>query len=288
MAEVFFSSNLKKLMSIFGDNQSTLAAILNVSEASVSYWVNGRNLPCRKTLDRIASRYSQTYDELLYCDLSYLGNFGHLPTSDTILKLGSSMLPFIDPDPPVKSIHFQKAIETHRRFIRAMASKTDVAEKDRLHMLDEYVEALFDDECVEAACNLLPFFAMHCFNFMNDGVLSEFDKTFGIQQRMENFFLRVLTGDTPFFTTAAYKEIAAFADEYDYIVVILLKIIKRSPDYYDIADYYQALFYLIGFVPNDNPKLVNQKIGYEWMRIFASMGNPYALRFMNHEESSHS
>ena len=279
--ENFFSTNLVSLMSAYGDSRTVLANKLGVSEATISYWVKGRNLPRRKILDTLASRYFCTYEELLYSDLSHMSK-RNVSTALADFQLTSiSIFPFVDPDEPVSSIHFKKAIESHRRYIRSMSCNAPIEENEIFRIYEEYSLAVSDDKCVEAACNLLFFVLIYYYSLMNPDIIELVDKAISIPQRLKNMMRSIFSGDVPLFTKEGLKKRTAFISECDTEIKSLLQMVKRSPNYYDISDFYLAMFYTVGFVNNENSLLINAQTGNTLMNAFASMGNPYAEKYVS-------
>lgn len=60
-----FSANLKSWMDVRGKTQADLAKHLNISEAAVSYWLNGTKIPRMDKVDAICSFLLINRDELL-------------------------------------------------------------------------------------------------------------------------------------------------------------------------------------------------------------------------------
>lgn len=52
--KIRFSENLKKKMREYHMSQSDLAMRVGVTRCSVSYWCNGRTIPCGKHLEKLA------------------------------------------------------------------------------------------------------------------------------------------------------------------------------------------------------------------------------------------
>lgn len=59
-----FSENLKKLMEEKGETAYRLAKSINVSQTSISNWLNKKNTPHRSLLVMVADHYSVDPDEL--------------------------------------------------------------------------------------------------------------------------------------------------------------------------------------------------------------------------------
>lgn len=68
---VRFSENLKRKMKEFNLNQSALAEKIGVTRCSVSYWCNGRTIPCGEHLEKLAKILETTPTRLLGYSLEH-------------------------------------------------------------------------------------------------------------------------------------------------------------------------------------------------------------------------
>lgn len=59
----------------------------------------------------------------------------------------------------------------------------------------------------------------------------------------------------------------------------LIRLLKQSEKYGDLADYYLAMRYVIGMVANDYSDDLNKTIGMEMLTAYASLGNKYVLNY---------
>lgn len=59
----------------------------------------------------------------------------------------------------------------------------------------------------------------------------------------------------------------------------LIRLLKQSENYGDLADYYLAMRYVIGMVANDYSDDLNKTIGMEMLMAYASLGNQYVLNY---------
>ena len=59
----------------------------------------------------------------------------------------------------------------------------------------------------------------------------------------------------------------------------LIRLLKQSDTYSDLADYYLAMRYAIGMVANDYSDDLNKTIGMEMLTAYASLGNQYVLNY---------
>ena len=63
-------------------------------------------------------------------------------------------------------------------------------------------------------------------------------------------------------------------------IVGLIRILKASKEYADLADYYTALRYVIGMIANDYSDDLNKTIGMEMLISFAELGNKYVINYL--------
>lgn len=64
-ANSIFSTNLKELLRAKKKTQKALAEHLGISPATVTYWINGRNLPDHENVKKICLFLNITRDQLL-------------------------------------------------------------------------------------------------------------------------------------------------------------------------------------------------------------------------------
>ena len=58
-------------------------------------------------------------------------------------------------------------------------------------------------------------------------------------------------------------------------------ILKENKEYTELADFYIALGYLLGFNIGDKSEELCAAIGIEMMNLFSILGNPYADQFLS-------
>ncbi len=60
-----FADKLKSLRTLAGESQKHLASVLGISDVMISQYENGRKMPGRETMKRIANHYNTTVADLL-------------------------------------------------------------------------------------------------------------------------------------------------------------------------------------------------------------------------------
>lgn len=71
-----------------------------------------------------------------------------------------------------------------------------------------------------------------------------------------------------------------FINDFDEIIMELLKALKSSPDLAGLADYYLALRYVVSMVDTGLSSEMNTAVGMQMMLSFLQLGNPYALHYV--------
>ena len=66
----------------------------------------------------------------------------------------------------------------------------------------------------------------------------------------------------------------------DEIIIDFIATVKKSKEWYGLADYYIALQFIWNLADNELGAGINQRIGIEMMYAFAKIGNPYAAQFI--------
>ena len=77
------------------------------------------------------------------------------------------------------------------------------------------------------------------------------------------------------------KEKDVYLNETGECVQELLKDLASSPQWYQLAEYYSALRYIMGLVGNTKSDEQNRSIGEEMLLSIAAIGNPYAIAYIS-------
>lgn len=269
--------NIKALRNAHGESQEKLGYAIGVEKNAISYYENGKREPSKEVIASIAKYYMVSVEELLYSDLSGLGNISVDP--NIIWEHIDIVFPVISSELALKNNHFKKAFDLHNEVFNQL-KRLNLDNVDKLSdCVDEYYEALNETNSkVESAGNILGifyFFAliMQVPKFFKNKPsvlvrLSENDRQ--IRETLENPNADFIVLEEAFFDSEEVQEIL---DE-------LLPVLKKTKNWFELADYYLALRYIFSLVDNDLGAEINKRIGVEFLSSFALVENPYAINYL--------
>ena len=149
--------NIKALRNAHGESQEKLGYAIGVEKNAISYYENGKREPSKEVIASIAKYYMVSVEELLYSDLSGLGNISVDP--NIIWEHIDIVFPVISSEVALKNNHFKKAFDLHNAVFNQL-KRLNLDNVDKLSdCVDEYYEALNETNSkVESAGNILGIF----------------------------------------------------------------------------------------------------------------------------------
>lgn len=280
------SKNIKGLRTAYRETQMDLAYALGLnSPSTIANYEKGLRKPEHEIRQKIAEHYKITEDELLCCDFSKL-SFGSFPFDDKekMQGIAGTMLPIIYTEEAMADPLFKKGYDTHMRAYEAMKAGIGFNENDYTVCINSYLESFDSFGTFEAVANCLWWFLLAEFGMANeqliDGVKALNDKKIDNNNFLKTYYLYsreedLYDGDG----CKCNKERHKFLEEFEDIIIELLRELKSSPEWSNLADYYTALRYLFCTVSNDLSDNMNRAVGGEMMWAFVMLGNPYAESF---------
>ena len=283
---VRIGANIRSLRIAYGESQEALGKVIGVGKSAINMYEAGEREPSKGNLSNIARHYLVSVDELIYSDFSGMNKITSLDIY-IILDNIDVLLPIISTEEAQQSQHFRKAVNRHR----------DIYEQLRKHILDgidgafisvrDYIKAYREEQVGPVAiANILAleYFLMYLLKsakvITDDqpykpaplGILAK--KSRAVKDFMDHPDLK-------------FNESVTNADErlkesgFDGFLTELKSLLKQSPRYSDLCDYYLALQYCWNFVDNDLTPSFNLRIGLEMLIAFGSVGNNYAADFLD-------
>lgn len=281
------SKNIRNLRIAYGETQMDLAYALGLeSPAAISNYEKGSRTPKIGVRKKIASHYRITEDELMTGDFSRL-NVVSLPLNDTVKmkEMTSTYLPIICTDDAIADPLFSKGYEAHTHIFKDMIVGKDYDQKEYEICMNAYIESYELNNTLESAANCLWWFLLTGMGMVNahmlNGIKALEKKQIGKVEFLKNFYLHNSDND-------CYDEVEAqrkkdrkeFLDDSEEVIVTLLRELKASPQWSDLADYYIAFRYTFCIVNNNLSDDMNRTVGGEMMWAIAALGNKYAISFL--------
>ncbi len=282
MASNKVAENIKFIREVFGETQKELAEIIGVTHNAISNYENGERMPDLQKLEVIALHYGIAVDALINGDLSQM-EFEVKPlTWEMLISSFKDMLPLISSEKAMEDKHFAKGYEYSCRIINEVekAGRTSI-EHYLERALEEYQESYMQYGTIESIANTLWALFIGYISFTDEHVERRAEAVLygkGLKKDFaKNYILREVNSTDSGWNHARRDYVK---ENYEYSM-LLLKELKESKDYTQLADYYLALQYLFGMVWNDASEDFNKTIGLELLRSLVLLGNPYVMKIGN-------
>lgn len=277
-------ANIRGLRTAFGESQEELGAAIFVEKNTVSYYESGKRAPSKETLSAIAKHFAVSVDDLLFGDYGFTEKLRF--ELNYFWRNIRIFLPIISSDAALSNQFFRKTFESHSAMYDKLEEPHEDAFRDMLEplfgCLDNYL-AITDENCtVEAAANYLSLWYLLLMLVKATPMLLINRPAFIVNIAKEYHEVKEAVDEID---SSFEDESAAFLQELEdeeakEIVVRMIRTVKRSKNYSDLADYYLALQYTWNLVDNDLGYGVNQRVGLEMMHSFKTVENKYAKRYI--------
>lgn len=278
--------NIRALREAFGETQVQLAKAVGLKDGkSISNYEVGERTPERDILLEIAKHYRITENELIYGDFTGIKIISDIPITDKEYQKYSleKMLPIVKSEKALKNVDFREAYEIHKRMCASLSDNGTIqTETDTLDRCINLYEKARKQGVVEAAANSLWWIMLFGFvvSFVSPKLLEMHDSdSLTLDAFLKEGFLRSLSSDSE----KKQWELERLEYVKDNLQEVLLNIyiLKENKEYTELADFYIALGYLLGFNIGDKSEELCAAIGIEMMNLFSILGNPYADQFLS-------
>lgn len=274
--------NIRSLRNAYRQSLLDLALDIGVGVSAISQYENGKRIPERDILIRIAKHFKITENELLYGDYSNLKDLTSAPVNNKAYDIATidKMLPILRSEEAEQNADFAKAYALHLKLYGYLMQNAAVDDAQVNACITLY-ETASKNGVREATANILWWTMLFglVFSYINPRLIACIESLRGKETTMKELtgtYLYSPEDEEDESYIEIQKERAAFikANEVDLLVNIAL--LKNSEKYGALGDYYLALCYMLSLRNNDISPEMNSSIGYEMMHIFGVLGNPYA------------
>lgn len=272
--------NIHGLRVAYGETQEQLSEAIGYSKNTVSNYENGSREPDQNTLAAIAKHYSISVEELLTSDLSNIDNI--TINKKFFLDNIDVLLPVTCTDTALQNRNFKKAYDVHRKFFNHLRKSNMDGINDITVCFNEYFEAYEDSNSkVESAANFIGLWFLFMLMLNTPKIINERSAALMQVASRDDKAKRVLENIDPSFEREAKEIMENINDsKIDEMLANFIITVKKSKEWYELADYYIALQYIWDLADNELGSGINRRIGIEMMYAFAKVGNPYASQFL--------
>jgi len=266
--------NIRNLRKAHGHTQLELGRLLFMEDNTISMYESGKRTPPLEILQKIATLYSSSIDQLIRADFSKL-NFSNLTfTIESIAETLEVLFPLSVSDEALEDSHFVKGYECSKKIMEALKNCENIMRVTFEKALEAYTQSIEDSEIKEAAANILwLIFVLFALPQDEQSIKLGSDLLSGKISGAE-FAIKNNSRDI-------IERKKSYARDFNECIIECMKILKESPKHSTLADYFLALRYIIGMVDTDYEQDLNEKIGMEMMLSLLVLGNSYAFRYVD-------
>ena len=294
-------TNIRTLREAFGETQLDLAAGLGFdSPAAVSMYESGSRGQNRvEVLERIAWHYRITLDELLHKDYSSLqtiinriGKNLFVPKSpdavsiEKIRDLLQLLFPMVCSDNALKEPYFRQAYGNHMDAITEFPWSTSDLNRACRRCCSYYRASLETIHTPESAVNILWWTTLQDTGSLYPDLIPALSKLcrseISWMELVRRSWLRdelssELQPDNPKSSPLPSSDTYSIGISRDF----LLRTLYYTEKWHQLAEYYQALRYVLGITCSETDSAANMAAGRSMMVSLSQMGNQYAINLMD-------
>lgn len=271
--------NIRDLRKAHGETQKELGRAINVEENTISMYESCKRQPDMHTIQAIASHYGVPVALLIDGNFSQMNLNLSTMTWDKMIMVLEAQFPIICSEKAMQDQHFANGfMKTQEIWQNLKLSHESIMSSSIELALDSYEDSLiYNPETVESAANMLWLIFIN-YALMPDEHSVKMGEAVRLGKSLKPDFIKkyVLKDVNPISEENAANKKVIIKDSQEAIIV-LIHILKDSPNYADLADYYIAIRYVIGIAANEYSDDLNKTIGMEMLTSFAELGNKYVL-----------
>ncbi len=279
MADI--KKNIRDIRRAHGETQAELAEHINVTEKAIGNYETGERVPDIQKLQAIAEHYGFPVDRLINEDFSQMDFKLSTLTWEKAMEAMEVMFPIVCSDKAMQDPDFAEAYRrTQEIWGKVKEGQSSIMRSFLESAFQKYEDAILrDNDLVEAVANTL-WLTFLVFALMPDEHSAKMGEALLFGKSLKKNFVKnyVLKDANPISPENAQNKREYVADSQE-MVIALIRILKESGEYADLADYYIGLRYVIGMVANDYSDDLNKTIGMEMLISSAELGNKYVIRY---------
>lgn len=274
------AKNIKDIRKAHGETQKELARAINVSESALANYETSIRQPDMQIIKAIAEHYGFPVDRLINEDFSQMDFQLSTMTWEKAIKALAIQFPIVCTDEAMQNPDFAEGYKyTQEIWYKVKSGQSNIMRQFFERAFQKYEDAIINGGPVEAVANTL-WLTFMVYSFMPDEHNVKIGEAIIFGKSLKRNFVKkyVLKDSNPISKENA-RDKRAYVETSQETVIDLLRILKKTDEYAELADYYLALRYVIGMVANDYSDELNKSIGMEMLVSFAQLGNKYVINY---------
>ena len=284
--------NIKHLRKIYGETQTDLGDALGYSKSAIGSYEAGDKFPKHDTIMMIAKHYGVPVDTLLYSDLSVTpGIVIPIKSSKEMRTFLEIVTPLVKSDQAMLNPDFKKAYLKCQSFLDAQAKGIPTPNSTFEIIMNSFSKAYEETESIEALINMLWCIWQMWFSIKGRDSIDDFHSLLSLLYKNESTgakatgtskkakakrILEIRTNVSPDSLQLRRQIIEEVNDEF----IDVIRKLKKNKKWYELADYYMALRYILSFCDSGESDEVNEQIGLHMMLSLVDLKNKYAIKYL--------
>ena len=269
--------NIKHLRKIYGETQTELGDALGYSKSAIGSYETGEKLPKHDTVIMIAKHYSIPVDTLLYSDLSKITKIDFpVKNSNELRLLFGIITPLVKTDQAMKNPEFKKAYLKCQDYLDAEVKGIQTSNTTFEIIFESFIKAGEETDIIEAQINVLWCIWQIWFSIRGRDSIDAFPSLLYKKEGRAKKLLEIRTNVSSD-TLQLRRE---FIDLINDDVIDIIRVLKKSAKWYELADYYMALRFVYGFCDSGESDEINEQIGAHMMSSLVDLKNKYAIKYI--------
>lgn len=277
-AKYRISQNILSLRKARGESQAELGKAINKSKQAISNYEVGYKTPELATIMAIADHYGVSVGRFLYGYIEALDTSNLFVSFHELMDILDVMFPLLDMQDSSDDLDFEHGYKLHKGIIDSLKADGYVFGFDTKseQCVRSYTKSLDQRESPESAANMLGliFLLWDATNAHNYNRLVEAEKIGWVSIPTDLQKLKCQMRPDK-------NKDKSFCEDFNPIVLELIKLLKNRDGWSDLGDYYLALRMFDGLADTDTDPSAVREGGLEMMISLASIGNKYAFNLLD-------
>ncbi|MBO5425912.1 MAG: helix-turn-helix transcriptional regulator [Lachnospiraceae bacterium] len=269
--------NIRDIRKAYGETQAELANVINVEHNAISMYESGKRIPDISIIQMIAEHYGLPVDRIIMDDFSN-ANFRISSLSwDKMMGIFDCIFPVVYTEHAREDKHFKKGYECTINIKSCIKNPQAIEIEEMVDLaLKEYEKSYMEFNNIEAIVNSIFLIFIKGSFQLPEHYVDAIKAIYNGEGLTENFAKKYMLNNL----SNNNDNMQKFIHDLSEVLLEQIRFLKLSDAYGDLADYYIAIRYIIGFVDNNFNDELNKTIGIEMLKSCLEMGNKYAKDFV--------
>lgn len=273
--------NIRALRKAHNETQNDLARKLNVAESTIGMYETGERQPDMQKLQAIAAHYGFPVDRLVSEELNDLDFNVHTLTWEKYIAVFEAQFPIICTEASKENKLFLQGYTLTQGILRKLKKGPEAIYRQTIENAMEAFAGAYD-ECpslAEAVANMLWLMFISYALLPDEHSVKMGEAVLYGKSLKKDFVKKYVLKDANPISEENDANKREYVKDSQEGMLQLIRLLKQSKNYCDLADYYLAMRYVVGMVANDYSDDLNKTIGIEMLTAYASLGNQYVLNY---------